>query len=61
MAIARSSLTLLHLFSSAPSADAGVEYKNTLMEDLKKDPRVESVEDVGVNEKTDKTGESWTA
>lgn len=36
--------------------DAGVDYKKILIEDLKKDPRVSSVEDVGVNETTDKTG-----
>jgi ribose 5-phosphate isomerase B len=35
--------------------DAGVDYKNTIKADLEKDPRVASVVDVGVNEKTDKT------
>ncbi|CAO1617839.1 unnamed protein product [Parajaminaea phylloscopi] len=35
--------------------DAGVEYKDQLVKDLKSDSRVESVVDVGVNEKTDKT------
>lgn len=44
--------------TSCISSEAGVDYKNTLIEDLKKDPRVTSVEDVGVNDKTDKTGES---
>ncbi|CAO1636385.1 unnamed protein product [Sympodiomycopsis kandeliae] len=37
------------------SDEAGVDYKKILAEDLKKDPRVVSVEDVGVNESTDKT------
>ena len=37
--------------------DAGVDYKQTIKADLEKDPRVASVVDVGVNEKTDKTGE----
>lgn len=31
------------------SDDAGLEYKNTLVEDLRNDPRVSSVHDVGVN------------
>lgn len=37
--------------------DAGVDYKNIIKADLEKDPRVESVIDVGVNASTDKTGE----
>ncbi|KAK8188288.1 ribose 5-phosphate isomerase B [Phyllosticta capitalensis] len=35
--------------------DAGLSYKNTIKADLEKDPRVESVVDVGVNGNQDKT------
>jgi hypothetical protein len=35
--------------------DAGVSYKKAIIKDLEKDPRVESVQDVGVPENTDKT------
>jgi ribose 5-phosphate isomerase B len=35
--------------------EAGVSYKQAIMKDLEKDPRVESVQDVGVPENTDKT------
>ncbi|KAL9095265.1 MAG: hypothetical protein Q9165_002521 [Trypethelium subeluteriae] len=35
--------------------DAGLTYKNTLAADLRSSPYVESVEDVGVNAKDDKT------
>lgn len=46
-------------FSLSASAftDAGVDYKNIIKADLEKDPRVESVIDVGVNASSDKTGE----
>lgn len=37
------------------SDEAGVDYKNTIAADLKKDPRVESVTDVGVPDNSDKT------
>ena len=39
-----------------PFTDAGVDYKNIIKADLEKDPRVESVTDMGVNATTDKTG-----
>lgn len=35
--------------------EAGVDYKNAIKADLEKDPRVESVVDVGVGAKDDKT------
>lgn len=35
--------------------EAGVSYKKAIMKDLEKDPRVASVQDVGVPENTDKT------
>lgn len=42
------------LFNSA-SADAAVDYKKVLIEDLKKDPRVEVVDDFGAKDISDKT------
>jgi ribose 5-phosphate isomerase B len=35
--------------------EAGVSYKKAIIKDLDKNPRVESVQDVGVPENTDKT------
>jgi hypothetical protein len=35
--------------------EAGVSYKKAIIKDLEKDPRVASVQDVGVPENTDKT------
>jgi ribose 5-phosphate isomerase B len=35
--------------------EAGVSYKNAIIADLKQDPRVSSVQDVGVPENSDKT------
>lgn len=37
------------------SQEAGVQYKETIKADLKKDPRVTEVIDVGVGESSDKT------